>query len=148
MDQKVDWKDTVMHVEMSGLWFSQRSQFKITAVDEWVPWRARREIDIAAVVLLGWPLLYLTVCLMTFTEWFIYLLIITTQQKDQRPLTLSVKAQEAKNTCNTQSTKHREIDKKNRNQTLHIKPHEKKRICLTHLSRMAFFLVVGRHTHS
>ena len=53
-------------------------------------------------------------------------LFITTQQKDQRPLTLSVKAQEARNTCNTQSTKHREIDKSNKNQTLHIKPHAKK----------------------
>ena len=39
-------------------------------------------------------------------------LFITTQQKDQRPLTLSVKAQEAKSTCNTQSTKHREIETK------------------------------------
>ena len=46
------------------------------------------------------------------TYLFIYLLVITTQQKDQRPLIVSVKAQEAKSTCNTQSTKHREIEKK------------------------------------
>ena len=32
---------------------------------------------------------------------FIYL-FITTEQKDQRPLTLSVKAQEVKSTCNMQ----------------------------------------------
>ena len=46
---------------------------------------------------------------------FIYLFIylfISTQQKDQRPLTLSVKIQEVKSTCNTQSTKHREIETK------------------------------------
>jgi len=42
---------------------------------------------------------------------FIYL-FITTQQKDQRPLTVSVKAQEVKSTCNMQSTKHKEIEKK------------------------------------
>ena len=42
---------------------------------------------------------------------FMYL-FITTQQKDQRPLTLPVKAQEVKSTCNTQSTKHRETEKK------------------------------------
>ena len=62
-----------------------------------------------------------------FIYLFIYLLFITTQQKDQRPLTLSVKVQEVRSTSNMQSTKHRKIEKKrNRNQALHIKPHEKK----------------------
>jgi len=46
-----------------------------------------------------------------FIYLFIYLFIIT-QQKDQMSLTLSVKAHEAKSTCNTQSTKHSEIDQK------------------------------------
>ena len=61
-----------------------------------------------------------------FIYLLIYLLLLNRRTKGLRPLTRSVKAQEAKSTCNTQSTKHRETEKRNRNQALHIKSHEKK----------------------
>ena len=55
---------------------------------------------------------------------FIYLLLLNRRAK--RPLTLSVKAQKAKSTCDMQSIKHKQMEKKKKKLSITHKKHKKR----------------------
>jgi len=58
-----------------------------------------------------------------YVDDFVYLLIPSRRTK--RPLTLSEKAQKAKSTCDMQSIKHKQMEKKKNKQNITHKNHDK-----------------------